>query len=370
MPLSVRKEIISVPTPSCHASCIARVGGETWVTWFGGTHEKHPDVDIYLSRKTPSGWTEPLSISVSKNIPHWNPVLMPCLNGADLFFKVGMNIPDWQTARVHLNQDGSLASEITELCPGDIGGRGPVRNKCLTLTDGRILAPASIETSVPTSWKNARCAGFIDRSCMPEQDNPLCWKPMIDVSDDGGIFFSRIIPIPLFASGAQDNPPPVPAAPGQPADARPLFPCQVQRQGAIQPALWQSDDGSVHALMRSSEGHILRSDSPDGEHWSPACYTNLPNNNSGIDLVRLDDGRILLCLNPISGDWAARTPLWLYLSNDNGDSFQPLICLESDEGEYSYPSLDCEGTTVYLSYTWKRLSIAVWTIELEPIGGK
>ena len=101
-------------------------------------------------------------------------------------------------------------------------------------------------------------------------------------------------------------------------------------------------------------------------HWSIASCTGLPNNNSGIDLVRLDDGRIVLCLNPVSGDWAARTPLWLYVSQDDGSTFSPLMALETAPGEYSYPSLDCEGSTVYVSYTWKREKIAFWTIELEP----
>ena len=361
------KTLITPPTASAHASCIARVGGEIWLTWFGGTQEGHRDVDIYFTQKTKEDWTTPTRISVSDQLPHWNPVLMPCPKGADLYFKVGTPIPGWQTMRVHLNQDGSISSGFNELSPGDIGGRGPVRNKNLTLTDGRILAPASIETSEPTAWRDSRCRGFIDSSRMPEKDAPLLWKPMIDVSDDGGIFFSRIIPIPLLASDGKDNPPPLPAEPGEPADARPLFPCRVKNQGAIQPALWQSDDGSVHALMRSSEGYILRSDSPDGETWSPACYTGLPNNNSGIDLVKMADGRILLCLNPVSGNWSARTPLWLYISHDDGNTFLPLLPLETEEGEYSYPSLAAEGNIVYLSYTWNRKKIAVWEIELKPV---
>lgn len=361
----INKEVLSVPTPSCHASCIARVGGETWLTWFGGTKEGDPDTDIYVARQTGDHWTAPVCVSVSSAIPHWNPVLEPSFIGADLYFKVGMNPRTWQTVRVHLDEQSIPCTGFDNLLSScDIGGRGPVRNKCLTLTDGRILAPASIETEEPVSWGNSRLKPFIDSGCLPAQDDPLRWKPMIDVSDDGGIYFSRIIPIPLLASHGQNDRSPAVAAPGQPASARPLFPCSVKNAGAIQPALWQSADGSVHALMRSSEGCVLRSDSPDGEHWSPAACTNLPNNNSGIDLTRLPDGRIVLCLNPVSGDWAARTPLWLYISQDDGNTFAPLLALETDEGEYSYPSLACEGNTVYLSYTWKREAIAVWTITL------
>ena len=84
-------------------------------------------------------------------------------------------------------------------------------------------------------------------------------------------------------------------------------------------------------------------------------------------MVKLADGRILLCLNPVSGDWAARTPLALYLSSDDGNTFRPLMTLEMNEGEYSYPSLATEGNTVYLSYTWNRLKVAVWKITLESL---
>ncbi|NLG24122.1 MAG: neuraminidase (sialidase), partial [Clostridiales bacterium] len=40
------KEGIDIPTPSCHASTLARVGGETLLAWFGGSAEGKPDVDI------------------------------------------------------------------------------------------------------------------------------------------------------------------------------------------------------------------------------------------------------------------------------------------------------------------------------------
>ena len=41
-------------------------------------------------------------------------------------------------------------SKPRELVIGDIGGRGPVKNKIITLENGTWLAPASIETD--TVW--------------------------------------------------------------------------------------------------------------------------------------------------------------------------------------------------------------------------
>ncbi len=353
MILSARKELLSPPTASCHASCIAPVNGELWLTWFGGTQEGNSDVRIYIARKAADGWTAPQQIPSCDNLPHWNPVLLPRSDGADLFFKVGATIPAWRTMRVHLNADMQPTSLPAELKPGDTGGRGPVRSKCLYLSDGRLIAPASIETSEPARWKDAACA--CDIFALPRRDPPLRWKSFADISHDGGETFTEAAPVPLLCADGHDTP----ALPGEP--------CRVARLGAIQPTLWQSRDGHVHMLLRSSEGCILRSDSPDGRTWSPARMTDLPNNNSGIDLIQLDDGRLLLCLNPVSGNWSARTPLWLYLSEDSGDSFSPLLELETGEGEYSYPSLACIDSTVYLSYTWRREKIAIWDISLLPV---
>lgn len=62
-------------------------------------------------------------------------------------------------------------------------------------------------------------------------------------------------------------------------------------RGVIQPTLWESSPGTVHMLLRSTEGSIYRSDSTDGGvSWCPPYDTGLPNNNSGIDLDRLPNG--------------------------------------------------------------------------------
>lgn len=360
---SAVKMLIAPPTASAHASCIARVNGETWLVWFGGSKEGANDVDIYLSRETAAGWTDPIRITADEALPHWNPVLLPRSEGADLFFKLGSTITGWKTMRVSLGSDGLPSGEIRELVPGDIGGRGPVRNNCLTLSDGRVLAPASIETKEPSRWEDASCADDIDE--LPRHDPALRWKPFVDVSFDGGETFTRVCPVPLMKA-SESSELNMLSSKTPDLSAKPVIPCFVKGLGAIQPTLWQSKNGRVHMLLRSSEGFVLRSDSADGEDWSAACMTAIPNNNSGIDLMQMADGRLLLCLNPVSGDWAARTPLSLYLSTDDGDTFRPLMTLEMDDGEYSYPSLAAEGSTVYLSYTWKREKIAVWKIKLEP----
>lgn len=85
--------------------------------------------------------------------------------------------------------------------------------------------------------------------------------------------------------------------------------------GVIQPTLWESSPGHIHMLLRSTRGAIFRSDSIDyGATWSVARATFLPNNNSGIDLVSMQDGTLILALNPVNGNWGKRYPLSLIAS--------------------------------------------------------
>ena len=317
---SAQKRLIDVPTDSCHAGTVARFRGRTYLAWFGGTREGAPDVDIFTTCLGADGTPGPIHRVSAGGFAHWNPVLLPREDGLTLFFKYGPEIPSWRTMRVELDEEAAPLTAPREAVPGDVGGRGPVKNKCLRLKSGRVLAPASLE-----------------------RRNPDRWDPYVDISDDGGATFSRFVPIPL------------------------LRPDVAQGAGAIQPSLWQDGEtNAVHALMRSTEGCLLRSDSTDeGETWTPARRTDIPNNNSGIDLARLPDGRILLCLNPVSGNWAARTPLALWVSSDNGETFSGCMQLETDPGEYSYPGLVAEGNTLYLIYTWNRQKMALWEITLK-----
>ena len=324
------KTLIDLPTASGHASTIALVGEDVLMAWFGGTREGEPDVDIYGTRRVNGRWETPRPLAREAGMPHWNPVLFAEGRRVDLFYKAGHTIPGWQTRRLRSEDGGRTWTAPTELVPGDVGGRGPVRNKPLRLRSGRVLAPASIET--------------------PER-----WDAFVDISEDGGETFRASPFVPLWRSG------------GEKPETDGPEPYEVKGKGVIQPTLWQSADGCVHMLLRSTEGFILRSDSPDeGESWRPAYSTGLANNNSGIDLTRLEDGRIFLVMNPVSGNWAARTPLALLVSADGGESFRPVMNLEMDPGEYSYPAVLSRGRTLYISYTWRRQKMAFWQIELEP----
>ena len=98
-----------------------------------------------------------------------------------------------------------------------------------------------------------------------------------------------------------------------------------------------------------------------GRSWSKLGATALPNPNSGIDGVTLADGRLLLVYNHTS---TARTPLNVAISRD-GKTWTPVVALESDAGQYSYPAvIQSADGLVHVTYTWQRQKIK--HVVLDP----
>lgn len=318
--LKMRKEYIfedDRPFQSCHASTIINLPNDEFlVSWFAGTEEGALDVDIWCARRKNEKWSAPYKICGEKGLPHWNPVLFKGNNDIlYLYYKVGHTIPNWYTRVIESRDNGMTWSKPKELVPGDVGGRGPVRNKSIILHNGNWLAPASLEGDK--------------------------WDAFVDISKDQGDSWEKSTRIDLDRSLAKGK-------------------------GIIQPTLWESAPNKVHMLIRSSEGAIYKSDSEDGgETWNVAYPTPLPNNNSGIDLAQLKSGSLVLVYNPVPINWGARTPLIISYSTDNGENWHGEIPLEMDEGEYSYPAIVSAGNKTYVTYTWKRERIVFWDIEWE-----
>jgi predicted neuraminidase len=309
------------PFAQCHASTIAPVGDGTYmVSWFAGSYEKHDDVGIWLSQGKLNDWSEPKLAAKIRNDPHWNPVLFNAPDGKMyLYFKVGKEIDHWETWVQYSEDKGKTWSEARELVPGDTGGRGPVRNHMLVLSNGTWLAPASLE------------------------DNKV-WDVIIDRSEDGGKTWTATDKLELDRN-------------------------EITGEGVIQPALWESKPGHVHMLMRSSTGQICRSDSEDyGKTWSKIEKTDLPNNNSGIDIAPLGGEKIALIFNPVSGNWGKRYPITVAISEDNGKTWPVKYDIEKGENEndeLSYPAIFFEDGKLVACYTWNRQRIAFWKGEIE-----
>jgi len=118
------------------------------------------------------------------------------------------------------------------------------------------------------------------------------------------------------------------------------------------PAFVAFGSNRVVAFVRARGGGMLQSTffDPDKNGWSIPEPTNLPNSDSAIDAVRLEDGRILLAYND---DGAVRNPLSIAISDD-GKNFRKLRDIENESSQdFSYPSLvRAQDGAFYLSYSW------------------
>lgn len=307
---------------SCHASTVLPLAdGTVLAAYFAGDHEKADNVGIWLSRYAGGYWHPPACVAKVNDTAHWNPVLMPIPGGVRLVFKVGREIPDWKSYTM-TTADGGQSWTPPVRYEGQGDAVGPVRSKPIALANGTLLAPNSVETRE-------------------------AWTVRVDVSCDEGASFAMLADIPLNT-------------------ARPGEANYIQGKGAIQPTLWESTPGRVHALLRTTCGRIFRSDSKDGGRtWCEAYDTGMPNNNSGIDIAQAN-GALYLVMNPVGQDWGARTPLVILRSTDGGDHFAHYTTLadalfddvDGRMAEFSYPALVHDGEALHCTFTYMRRTIA------------
>lgn len=308
---------------SVHASTLVKTeDGRVLSAWFCGEKEGAPDVSIFGAVRSSGGvWSAPVQWARAAETAHWNPVLFYPEPGKNiyLFFKIGVQCECWKTMWCRSADFGRTWSKPEELVRGAENARGPVKNKPVVLSDGSWLAPNSLEDG-------------------------RRWRVMADRSTDGGATWisSPEIEMDRYTWGEED-------------------------WGAIQPSFWESAPGKVHLLARSTNCVLYRSDSGDyGRTWCKLYKTELPGNNSGIDLARGESGIILLACNPVGKNWGPRTPLSLFGSRDNGGHWERLIDLETAEGEYSYPAvIALPGNRFAGTYTCRRRTIVYWEGVVE-----
>ncbi|MHB8065062.1 MAG: sialidase family protein [Ruminiclostridium sp.] len=333
----VKKELVFEKNKyfaSCHASTVTFLGnGDIMVAWFAGSAEGADDVAIWGAYRNNGTWSIPKKLVDDIGQPNWNPVLYTSEDGTImLFYKVGRSISNWVTKVIISEDNAKTWSDPEELVSGDTsGGRGPVRNKVIKVSNGDILAPTSTENGI--------------------------WKCMVDIYNDSGKTWTKSNEIQIENLDYEN----MQSVKSNIAVSEQSF----KGKGIIQPTLWESEPMVVHMMMRSTEGKIYRSDSRDGgKTWSSAYATTLPNNNSGIDVTKLEDGTLVLVYNPVGINWGPRTPIILSISHDNGITWGEAYTLDEGEGEYSYPAIITKNNELFITYTFDRKSIAFWNIKL------
>ena len=321
------------PFPSCHASTIEEAADGTLVAaWFGGTHEKNPDVGIWVSRKNGERWTPPVEVANGIQYtktdgtivrhPTWNPVLFQPKQGPLLlFFKAGPTPQTWWGLMTTSNDNGLSWAAPRRLPEGILG---PIKNKPIQLENGTILCPTSTEDPITDAWQ-----------VHMESTKDLGWSwSRTGALNDGKTF------------------------------------------AAIQPSLLRTGGNGLLAVGRSRQNRLFEMRSIDGGmNWTDMKASMLPNPNSGTDAVTLKDGRHLLVYNHVPGTpgkWGgARSPLNLAVSND-GEKWQAAFILESTpKEEFSYPAIiQTKDGMVHITYTWHRKKMKHIVVDPKRIASR
>lgn len=318
--------VSSPPFASSHASTIEETPSGLVAAWFGGSREGAGDVGIWLARHDGKAWGTPVEIAAGVNAgatahvaavpapgraggvtpgearrhPCWNPVLFRRRSGELLlFYKVGPSPSTWWGMLMVSADDGRTWSTPRRLPDGILG---PIKNKPLELSDGTILCGSSAEDGG--------------------------WRVRMEWTRDPSGAWSR---------GPDLNAPPA--------------------ISAIQPALLRHPGGILQALCRSKQGVLMetwgRADDPRA--WTRLAPTELPNPDSGVDALTLDDGRHILVYNPIR---TGRGVLEIAAGPD-GREWRRAVRLEDEPGmEYSYPAvIQARDGRLHVTYTWRRTRI-------------
>jgi predicted neuraminidase len=134
--------------------------------------------------------------------------------------------------------------------------------------------------------------------------------------------------------------------------------------GPIQPSVVREGDGTLVAYMRDSgarPGRVLRATSSDeGETWSVALDTEIPNPGASVEAIRLRDGRWVMAYND---DENGRNDMTLALSDDEGKTWKWKRTLEDSPDRsrsFAYPSLiQSADELLHLTYSFKPGQAAI-----------
>ena len=303
--------------PSVHSATIEETSSGVVAAFFGGEYEGHPDVSIYVSRLLETGWTAPVKVidgivNGTLRKACYNPVLFQVPDKElILFYKIGGNVQDWSGYLIRSYDDGITWSDPEALPAGFLG---PIKNRPLLLGNTLVCGSST-------------------------EDNG--WKVHFEFTSDLGRTWTKSDPI------------------------------NDDSWSIIQPSILIHKDSCLQIVCRSKSEAIVSSYSIDkGKTWSKSFTLDVPNNNSGIDAITLQDGRFLMVYNHVKASESAyqekkRTPLNIAISNDGTHWYMTNVLEDSPIKEYSYPSViqGADGM-VHIVYTWRREKVKY--VKIDP----
>lgn len=337
-----------------HSSSLAECpNGDFLACWFQGSGERRsPDVVIRGARlkQGKSTWGESFLMADTPGLPDCNPVLfidpkqelwlfwiaVPAERWEDSLLRFrkakdyqGKSAPDWYWQDdMILNPSADFPATLAiglekarQALPGVDTEFGRTLRRDLT----RILDDAQDLGKRQRGWMTRAQVVVLPsgRFLLPLYSDGFLLGLMA-ISDDGGASWRPSEPI-------------VGAALNQPSIAR-------KQDGTL--VAYMREECDIHKLALRSESK------DDGETWSVAEYTDIPNPNSSLAVATLRDGRWVMAYNDSQVD---RHTLNLALSDDEGATWKWHRHLDDQEGGgFHYPCvLQSRDGLIHVTYTYQ-----------------
>jgi len=344
-PFLVKEDIFPLDAKHNHASAIVRLpDGGLMVCWYRGSGERTADDVQIMGAVKPRGartWSAPFVLADEPGYPDTNPVLFVDRQGRLWLF--------WQTILANVWESAVTNFRMAEKYDGrgvpQWGRAGLVLPKPVKIEE----AAAELERRARgTDWEKmaARIAGmakdklttrlgWMTRAHPVQLPSGRILLPMysdgfdfslVAISDDNGLTWRGSQPM-LSVAG-------------------------------IQPTFALKKDGTIAAYLRDNgppPKRVQVSYSNDqGETWTFAEDTEIPNPGTGLEVINLRDGRWLMINNDTE---KGRNSLAITISDDEGKTWKWRRHIELDTrtdrpGSFHYPSvLQAPDGTIHASYS-------------------
>ena len=310
---------------TCHAANLLELHNhDILCSWFAGSGEGNPDTCIVLSRMSAQTgeWSEPMVMSDDPERSEQNPVLFQSPEGPVWLLYTSNEPHNQRTAHVCLrvSEDNGVTWSEPRILFEETGIF--IRQPIVVLSNGDWLCPAYY----------CKLSGHYS---------------VVKISADRGETWTEYqLPDPVYS---------------------------------VQMNVVETRPGHLVAIFRSRKAdYVYRSESDDfGRTWRTPLPTDAPNNNASIQMVKLQDGLLIMACNPTNimkefrimktADGRTyrktyRTPLAVCFSEDDGWTWKDYRTIQDvyqgatrEIQGFSYPSLmQSQDGTIHCCFTFNR----------------